>query len=36
MSSPAAGPDVDTGAILADLAAGRLDVAEAEALLSQD
>ena len=36
MASPAAGPDVDTGAILADLAAGRLDVAEAEALLSQD
>jgi len=35
-SGPATRPEADTAAILADLAAGRLDVAEAEALLSQD
>jgi hypothetical protein len=37
-SSTTAGPaaaEIDTGAILADLAAGRLDVAEAEALLGE-
>jgi hypothetical protein len=34
-STPAARP-IDPGAILADLAAGRLDVAEAESLLGQD
>jgi hypothetical protein len=34
-SPPRAAPDVDTSSILADLAAGRLDVAGAEALLGQ-
>jgi hypothetical protein len=33
-TTPATAPPADTAAILADLAAGRLDVAEAEALLS--
>jgi hypothetical protein len=32
-TTPATAPPADTAAILADLAAGRLDVAEAEALL---
>jgi hypothetical protein len=35
VASPAPSSQVDTAAILADLAAGRLDVAQAEALLSE-
>jgi len=34
-ASPATAPALDPAAILADLAAGRLDVAEAEALLGE-
>jgi hypothetical protein len=34
-ASPATAPEVNTAAVLADLAAGRLDVAEAEALLGE-
>jgi len=34
-AQPAPAPPIDTAAVLADLAAGRMDVAEAEALLGE-